>query len=190
MKIISAVIALAVLAIIGSLYFPRVVNITQSQVPTPTGMNQNFLDQVNECLLPTAAAYGYDLYITSGFRSMADQAKLYSEGRTASGTIVTEAPPGHSLHNYGYAVDVADRQNGYTINWDRLIKIASYCHLESGGPGDLPHFEYRGGLSTNDFAAGKRPPPLLLPCPVMIERYQKHQPLTLADLRGCNAPKF
>jgi hypothetical protein len=174
----------------GVLFFPRIVTIGRSQILVPTGMNQNFLNQVNECFLPTAAVYGYDLYVTSGFRSMADQAKLYSEGHTASGTIITEAPPGHSLHNYGYAVDVADRKNGYNIDWIKLIKIAAYCHLESGGPGDLPHFEYRGGLSTNDFAAGKRPQPLLLPCPVMIERARNAQSLTLKDLQGCSAPIF
>ncbi len=190
MKTVLAIIILAALAFAGSLFFPRIVTITQSKVPPPTGTNQNFLDQVNECFLPTAAAYGYDLYVTSGFRSMADQAKLYSEGRMASGTVITEAAPGHSLHNYGYAVDVADRQNGYNINWDKLINIAAYCHLESGGPGDLPHFEYRGGFSTNDFAAGKRPPPLLLPCAVMIERARNNQPLSLNDLKSCGAPRF
>lgn len=187
--IIVAFVAFA-LALAGWLSFPRVVTVSGSQISTPSSMNQNFLDQVNECFLPAAAVYGYHLYITSGFRSMADQAKLYSEGRTASGTIITEASPGHSLHNYGYAVDVADRQNGYNINWAQLVKIAAYCHLESGGSDDLPHFEYRGGLSTNDFAAGKRPLPLLLPCPVMIERARASQPLTLADLRSCGAPKF
>ncbi len=190
MKIAISILIVVMLAFVGSLFFPKLVIISGSLIPIPTDMNQNFLDQVNECFLPTAAIYGYDPYITSGFRSMADQAKLYSEGRTASGTIITEAPPGHSLHNYGYAVDVADRKNGYTIDWTKLIKIAAYCHLESGGPGDLPHFEYRGGLSTNDFASGKRPPPLLLPCPVMIERARSGQSLTLADLKKCGTPEF
>lgn len=161
-----------------------------SIAPLPTGINQNFLDQVDECFIPTAAVYGYDLRITSGFRSMTEQAQIYNTGRDGSGTIISEAPPGHSLHNYGYAVDIVDRQNGYNIDWTKLIAIGNYCHLENGGPGDMPHFEYRGGLSTDDFAAGKRPPPLTLPCPIMATRAANDQPLTLADLQACGAPDF
>jgi len=172
------------------LFIPGISTIKGSVADLPTGMNQNFLDQVNKCFIPTAAAYGYTLRITSGFRSMTEQAQIYDDGREDTGTIISEAPPGHSLHNYGYAVDVVDRWSGYNINWTKLIAIGNYCRLENGGPGDLPHFEYRGGLSTDDFAAGKRPPPLTLPCPIMTTRAQENQPLTLADLRGCGAPDF
>jgi hypothetical protein len=158
--------------------------------PFPTEENPNFLMQVNKCFLPTAAIYKYDLRITASFRSMSDQTLMYDQGRTINGHIVSEAPPGHSLHNYGYAVDVVDRFKGYNIDWTRLIKIAAYCSLESGGPGDLPHFEYRGGLSTDDFAVGRRPTPLTLPCAVMAERTATATPLTLKDLNSCGAPKF
>jgi peptidoglycan L-alanyl-D-glutamate endopeptidase CwlK len=183
-------IALAALPLVlGAMAFMSRTIVVQS-VPLPTGMNANFLTQVNQCFIPVAAVYGYDLYITAGFRTLAEQAEIYAEGRNASGIVVSEAPPGHSLHNYGYAVDVADRERGYNIDWTRLINIAAYCHLESGGLLDLAHFEYRGGLSTDDFAAGKRPPPLTLPCSLMAIRAQENQPLTLADLRSCGAPKF
>jgi hypothetical protein len=170
--------------------FRRTVNVNGSIILTPTGMNPNFLNQVNECFIPTAAIYGYTLRITSGFRSMTEQAQIYDDGRDGTGTIVSEAPPGHSLHNYGYAVDIVDRWRGYDIDWKQLIAIGAYCHLENGGPGDLPHFEYRDGLSTDDFAAGLRPPPLTLPCPVMATRSAENQPLTLADLKSCGAPDF
>ena len=41
----------------------------------------------------------------SGFRSIPEQARLYAQGRTVPGPIVTKAPPGLSFHNYGLATD-------------------------------------------------------------------------------------
>ena len=158
--------------------------------PVPTGLDPNFITQVDDCFLPTAAVYGYDLRITSGFRTMAQQQKIYDEGRLEDGTVVSEAPPGHSLHNYGFAVDVVDRIRGYNIDWPQLIAIGAYCGLGNGGVGDEPHFEYRGGLDTDQFAAGLRPPPLTLPCRVMATRAAAGQPLTLQDLQACGAPSF
>ena len=162
----------------------------QKTAPLPTAIDPNFITQVNECFIPTAAVYGYDLRITAGFRSIADQEQLYEQGRTVDGHIVTEAAPYRSIHNYGFAVDVVDRIKGYDIDWQKLIKIGAYCGLESGGPGDLPHFEHRAGLSTYDFQAGKRPPPLTLPCPAMAQRAAAGEKLTLQDLQTCNAPAF
>ena len=45
--------------------------------------------------------------ITDTLRSFDEQAKLYAQGRTAPGKIVTKAKPGQSYHNYGLAVDFA-----------------------------------------------------------------------------------
>ena len=190
--IVAIIIVLIILACITGLFFlfghyfhaaEKVCN----KVPPPTGMNQNFLIQVNDCFIPTAAAYGYTLRITAGFRSMSQQEQIYQSGRTEDGHIISEAPPGHSLHNYGYAVDVTDRWRGYNINWDELIKIGEFCGLESGGTGDLPHFEHRGGLTTDDFACGMRPKPLILPCNIMATRASAKQPLTIDDLKTCGA---
>ena len=44
--------------------------------------------------------------ITSGVRSFQAQGKLYAQGRTEPGKIVTRAKPGMSLHNYGLAADL------------------------------------------------------------------------------------
>jgi len=165
-------------------------NIFTYPPPLPTGMDPNFLTQVEDCFIPAAAVYGYTLRITAGFRSVADQTAEYDQGRTVDGHIVSEAPPGHSLHNYGYAVDVVDRYKGYDIDWTQLVAIGAYCGLSSGGVGDLPHFEERGGLDTDQFAAGLRPPLLKLPCPVMAQRDASTSPLTLADLEACGAPAF
>jgi hypothetical protein len=188
------VVPALLICILGSVYifyfFPYTITFGTTSVPLPTEENPNFLTQVTDCFLPITAIYGYDLRITDAFRSIADQTQIYESGRAVDGHIVSEAPPGHSLHNYGYAVDVADRTAGYNLNWDKLVKIGTYCSLESGGVGDLPHFEYRGGLTTDQFATGMRPPPLTLPCAVMAERGASTTPLTLKDLQACAAPDF
>ncbi|MBU6500663.1 MAG: M15 family metallopeptidase [Patescibacteria group bacterium] len=186
------VVAAAVLFFVaaGMFLIPRVITVVQKSVPLPTAIDPNFSTQVNECFIPVAAAYGYSLRIVSGFRSMAQQQQVYDQGRLENGVVVSEASPGHSLHNYGFAVDVADIWRGYNINWPRLIAIGAYCGLGNGGVGDYPHFEYRGGLVTADFAAGKRPPLLTLPCAIMDARAKASKPLTLKDLQGCAAPKF
>ncbi|MDE1924904.1 MAG: M15 family metallopeptidase [Patescibacteria group bacterium] len=186
-----ALAAILFTSIFGALYFFETTTIfVRKPIPLPTEENQNFLNQVTQCFIPIATVYGYDLRITAGFRSITEQTQIYNSGRTLDGHIVSEAPPGHSLHNYGYAVDVADRTAGYNLNWTKLVKIASYCSLESGGVGDLPHFEYRDGLTTDQFLAGMRPPPLTLPCAVMASRSATGTPLTLRDLNACGAPKF
>jgi hypothetical protein len=157
------------------------------QIPTPTEIDQNFLNQVDKCFIPAAAVYKYALRITSGFRSEGEQDQLYNQGRTENGHIVSWAEPGKSLHNYGYAVDVVDRWKGYDVDWKKIAKIAAFCGLEQV---DDPHFEHRSGLTVADFAAGKRPPLLTLPCSVMSERANNNEPLTIEDLNSCGAPKF
>ncbi|MCX6743940.1 MAG: M15 family metallopeptidase [Candidatus Parcubacteria bacterium] len=159
-------------------------------IPLPTEINPNFIKQANGCFIPTAAIYGYSLRITSGFRTIAEQDEIYNQGRITQGDIVTDAPGGKSIHNYGFAVDIVDRDHEYDINWTRLRKIAAYCGLEPGDETDIPHFEYRGGLTTDDFIAGKKPNPLTLPCSIMEERANANQPLKLKDLQNCGAPKF
>lgn len=44
---------------------------------------------------------------TFTLRTFAEQDKLYAQGRTAPGIIVTKAKGGQSWHNYGLAIDVA-----------------------------------------------------------------------------------
>jgi len=168
--------------------FPKVLGETITSMPM--AIDPNFVTQVNECFMPIATIYGYTLRISSGFRSLEEQNLEYQQGRTINGHIVTEAPAGKSIHNYGFAIDVVDRWNGYDIDWVKLGKIGTYCGLEQGPDGDLPHFENRAGLTTADFAAGLKPPPLALPCPIMDILAKANKTLTLSGLKACGAPKF
>lgn len=55
--------------------------------------------------------------VTSGRRTMAEQGRLYAQGRTTKGSIVTNARPGQSPHNFGLAVDLAPMK-GKAIDWN------------------------------------------------------------------------
>lgn len=155
--------------------------------PLPEEIDPNFLTQINECFIPAAAVYGYNLRITSGLRSKEEQEQLYNQGRTENGHIVSWAPVGRSIHNYGFAVDVVDRKKGYDIDWEKLANIAAFCDIKQD---DTAHFEYRDSLNTAQFRIGQRPPPLTLPCTLMDLRAKAGQPLTIKDLKSCGAPNF
>lgn len=161
--------------------------VVQRPIILSTEIDQNFLTQVNQCFIPAAAVYGYTLRITSDFRTIEEQDQLFDQGRIEDGRIISWAPAGKSLHNYGLAVDVVDRWKGYNIDWKRLGRIAVFCGLEQV---DDPHFENRGGLATAQFESGLRPASLSLPCAFFAERAEANQPLTLKDLKNCGAPNF
>lgn len=95
-----------------------------------------------------------ELRIVSGYRSMEEQERLYAQGRTAPGEIVTNAKPGRSWHNYALAFDVTPPSDAAGREGERL-------ELKWGGTfrtfDDPNHFEYHPGLTLEDAAAGKRP---------------------------------
>ena len=98
------------------------------------------------------AANGIKVILTSGYRSIEEQDKLYAMGRTKPGKIVTNARGGYSWHNFGLAADYAFVINGkVTWNgpWDTFGKIARECGLEWGGDWtkfkDRPHVQMTRG---------------------------------------------
>lgn len=56
-------------------------------------------------LATTLLGQQIEIRVVQGLRSWADQARIYAQGRTTPGPIVTNAPPGHSMHEFGLAVD-------------------------------------------------------------------------------------
>ena len=106
--------------------------------------------------------YGYNLRITSGFRSFEEQDALYAQGRTKLGKIVTNAKAGQSLHNYGVAFDIVDRKLGYDIEWEKVAHIWDLITDFQGEWGgswvsfvDKPHFQNTLGHTLKDFQDGK-----------------------------------
>ncbi len=100
-------------------------------------------------LISLAKSRGFSLVVTQGFRSIAEQNRLYALGRTKPGKIVTNARGGQSNHNKGTAVDVAFVVNG-EVTWNdslyaKLGPWAAAVGLKWGGNWkhfkDKPHLE-------------------------------------------------
>lgn len=97
--------------------------------------------------------------IISAGRSMEEQEKLYAQGRTKPGPIVTKAPPGSSYHLYGLAIDAAPLSiNGginYSYDQSKWANIASQFNISWGGNWtgnfkDLDHWENKLGHNWRD----------------------------------------
>lgn len=119
-------------------------------------------------MIKQAYKEGIYVQITSGYRSFAEQNKLYAQGRTAPGKIVTNAKGGQSNHNYGLAIDYvllsADGKKAlWTVNekWRRVAQIGKSLGFSWGGDWksfkDYPHLEMMGSLTLSQLQAGKRP---------------------------------
>lgn len=107
----------------------------------------------------------YTWYVTSGHRSLEDQAKLFGQGRTVAQVLskglpadtaaphlpkVTNALPSQSAHNYGLAIDVVldgdDNKPGLQALWD--TKHRGWLWLKSE---TLKHPRLEGGWKFSDW---------------------------------------
>ena len=101
------------------------------------------------CLLIETHYLGISTVITEGYRSFERQDKLYEQGRTTPGRIVTNARGGGSMHNYGMAFDIAFFHDMNTVNhigdWKTVSAIGKKLGLIWGGDWkkfvDKPHFQ-------------------------------------------------
>ncbi len=115
-------------------------------------------------LLKKMTTLGYEVTMYQGFRSKEEQNKLYAQGRTTAGAIVTNARGGESLHNYGVGFDMVFVENGRPSwkekhPWALLGKEGKKLGLEWGGDWtgfvDRPHFQLLQGYTLQDFQLGK-----------------------------------
>lgn len=118
---------------------------------------------------------GVVVYLTYGTRSIAEQNKIYAQGRTAPGPIVTYAKGGESYHNFGLAWDFAlldpsgkltyktdvDFDKDKKKDWDEALAEARKLLIECGADfkklKDLGHLQVTFGLTLAQLRAGKRP---------------------------------
>ncbi len=109
---------------------------------------ENFITEAENAL-------GITIRVTQGMRTFAEQQKIYDQGRTEPGKIVTKAKPGSSYHQYGLAVDLVEIVNG-GLDWgydmSKLVPFADKYQIQWGGnfPGtfkDHPHFEKHFGIN-------------------------------------------
>lgn len=103
---------------------------------------------------------GDHLEVVQGLRSWNQQQAIWLKGRDADGNVVnkdevvTNAPPGHSWHEFGLAVDCVPRSllpvKGWapeSILWGLITKIAESYGLSCGAcwmHKDLPHLQITG----------------------------------------------
>ncbi|MBB6462178.1 M15 family metallopeptidase [Flammeovirga kamogawensis] len=116
--------------------------------PTTNGVHPILATKVKK-VLAEAHSKGIDLRVVRGFRSFTEQEKLFNQGRTTKGGIVTNAIPGLSYHNYGWAVDVCEYKNGKPYwnskNWGIIGDFGKKQGLVWGGDWtnfvDRPHLQ-------------------------------------------------
>lgn len=125
-----------------------------------------------KAFLEAARSAGIDLLVTSTFRSADLQDKLFAQGRTAPGNIVTQKRGGESFHNWRCALDVVPMKRGKVqwgsrspaekALWEQIGTIGESCGLAWSGRWkgkfrELAHFQYTGGLTLAELQAGKIP---------------------------------
>ena len=124
--------------------------------PKLRGVASKFINEVDKKL-------GKKLRITDGLRTFSEQDKLYAQGRTSSGKIVTNARGGQSYHNYGLAFDCYLTEGGKVtfkkaVN-SEIAKIGKDLGLEWGGDWkslkDMPHFQLTKGKVSDLLALHK-----------------------------------
>ena len=124
-------------------------------VPLVGTMAQKLIDECKK--------HEIDIIITSTYRDIEAQNKLYAQGRTAKGAIVTNAKGGESFHQYRVAFDVVPIVNGKCVwsnsaLWNQIGAIGESAGLEWAGKWrkfkEMPHFQYTQGYSVADFKNG------------------------------------
>ncbi len=112
-----------------------------------------FLFKKVKLFLEEAKSKGINLRVVEGYRSLEIQQNYYNQGRTTKGGIITNAPPGLSYHNYGWAVDVVEYTNGSpnwkSKHWNEIGEIGKKYGLVWGGDWtrlvDRPHLQLSMG---------------------------------------------
>lgn len=105
---------------------------------------------------------GWSFRIVSAHRTWAEQDKLYAQGRSAPGNVVTKARGGQSNHNFQIAWDIGLFNNhGEYLGDHHLYRAVGHIGvalgLDWGGNWksfqDAPHYQVKTGLSTAELRA-------------------------------------
>lgn len=119
-------------------------------------------------LVQRAADHGITIKVISGTRTYEEQNELYAKGRTAPGSIVTNARGGFSNHNFGIAFDIGvfegSSYRDESPKYKAVGAIGQELGLDWGGNWksiqDEPHFQLRpdwaDGLTEKELLAGLR----------------------------------
>lgn len=118
------------------------------------------LRKIIRILIRQCKDQGLPVLITDGFRTQSEQDRLYNQGRTTAGIVVTNVRWPDSAHNWGVAVDFCRNVKGREYDdsdkfFEKVAMIAKKLGLEWGGDWnkfvDKPHLqlpEYMPGNNT------------------------------------------
>lgn len=127
-------------------------------------LHPKFRDKARALINRTKNRLGLDMFVTSGLRSYDEQVKLHNQNSS-------NAKPGYSSHNFGFAFDVNVRDKNGNLKLKKsssskqwkdagVIKLANELGLSWGGDGafgnyhDPVHFYVKpNGKSTKDLRA-------------------------------------
>ncbi|MFT3897348.1 MAG: RHS repeat-associated core domain-containing protein [Thermomonas sp.] len=127
--------------------------------PKVQGPATDFINQVEDEM-------GITLRVYQGFRTYAEQNKLYAKGRFGNpGPRVTNARGGESFHNFGLAIDLVKLNGDGSVSWDidykAISEIGKANGFEWGGNfqsiKDLDHFQMTFDLSLEQLRSGETP---------------------------------
>ena len=113
-----------------------------------------------------ASSLGFQVRITSGWRSYATQAKLYKD-YLAGVAHYPANPPGTSKHEKGLALDIL------STNTESLVSILNSVGLVWAGPSDPIHFEIPSGRAVGAPRTNVLPPAKAIPWESMTIAQQK-----------------
>lgn len=140
----------------------KILNLTKILNSLKPKTMQPLVQRQADKIVAEMARIGHPVRIVQGYRSIEEQDKLYAQGRTTAGAIVTNARGGQSFHNYGVAVDFVFIKEGWNATdtlWSLLGKVGKNQGFEWGGDWtgfvDRPHFEMKLGYTLNDFQNNK-----------------------------------
>lgn len=110
---------------------------------------------------------GVHVIVTQALRTVEEQDKLYAQGRGAPGKKVTNAPGGHSQHNFGLAVDVCPLTAALQPDWD--VEHADWKAILAAAP----QFQLAEGAMWKCFHDTPHLYPMEIPaeCAVLREHY-------------------
>lgn len=94
-----------------------------------------------------AAKKGLEYQAICGLRSWEEQERLYAQGRTTPGPVVTKARPGSSMHNFGLAIDMGVFRNKKYLD-EVEPKTADALHTEAGKLAAKHGLRWGGTFST------------------------------------------
>ena len=148
------------------LFNPHPMDIENRPSSTDLSALDPYVKSLASRFLRLSRAHHLDVRILAAFRSWDESDRLYAQGRTTPGSIVSNARGGDSYHNWGLAFDAAPFENNQIsvdpMKFNLMGRLGEQVGLEWGGTFksivDFPHFQYTFGLTTEDLQNGKRPP--------------------------------